>query len=393
MSFLGSLLSPALTAATTIAGDYQGAQAQANKQQQQGFLQQLALQRQQQQDALKDDLTRSQTSHFNAETLKLGQPTTPKRVYDPARGVTVNEEDSTSTPVAGLPEMPIKAKYTPKSFVENGQPVEGLVDEEGNYLHADRTPTKGRITPFTPPQKDAAPKFQLIKDDATGKYYRARVDGPEGPVEASFTRPGGNTAQGAQTSLPDLLRTHRSMKATEQPDDFGVSGADEAQEALDYAKKHGMTTPDATTPLVTGASAIMNMVHAPNDAAITYLQNSRAFGEDASQAMKGRTNEERVRRDIANSRIDRMNAKLPGAKQAVQDRRANIIGMAALANPEQLKNLIPSDRAEVEQYMRGAGGSPSESHVTQATPLQQAWDAAAKLHGVAKTIQEIGERP
>ncbi len=337
----------------------------------------MALQRQQREDALKDDLTRAQTGHFNAETTKLGQPVKPKRTYDAARGVTVDEDASTSTPVAGLPDMPIKAKYSPKSFVENGVPVEGLVDEEGNYLHADRTPAKGKITPFTPPQKETAPKYQIIKDDATGKYSRVRVDGPEGPLGEAFVRPGANTAQGAQTSLADLLRTHRSMKETEAPDDFAVTGADESQEALDYAKKHGMTKPNATTPLVTGASAIMNMVHPPSDAAITYLQNSRAFGEDASQAMKGRTNEERVLRDIANSRIDRMNAHLPGAKQAVQDRRANIIGMAALANPEQLKNLAPADRAEIERYMQGAGGaSPA---IPLAIPRRRATDMGGNV--------------
>jgi len=46
---------------------------------------------------------------LNAETLNLREPTPAKRVYDPVRGVMVDESAGTASPITGLPERPTPA--------------------------------------------------------------------------------------------------------------------------------------------------------------------------------------------------------------------------------------------------------------------------------------------
>lgn len=177
MSLL-NFISPALTAATQAAGaNLEG------KQEGSALLRQIYDQRQ------KQALEAAQTNHFNAETGKLLQPPTPKRTYDAARGVTVDEENSIATPVKGLPEMPIKAKYTPKSYMENGEPVEGLVDEGGNFLHADQTPARGRITPYVAPVEPNNVFQSGIGSDGKPTIFAGKSKGAPNLTDTGINKP------------------------------------------------------------------------------------------------------------------------------------------------------------------------------------------------------------
>ena len=71
---LGGLLGPALTVATQSAGTYQQGQANAQQAQTQALMQQIALKRQADQDALRAALQTAQTGEANARTNVLNNP-------------------------------------------------------------------------------------------------------------------------------------------------------------------------------------------------------------------------------------------------------------------------------------------------------------------------------
>ena len=71
---LGGLLGPALTVATQSAGTYQQGQANAQQAQTQALMQQIALKRQADQDALRAALQTAQTGEANARTNVINNP-------------------------------------------------------------------------------------------------------------------------------------------------------------------------------------------------------------------------------------------------------------------------------------------------------------------------------
>ncbi len=185
----------------------------------------------------------------------------------------------------------------------------------------------------------------MLMDRSTGQ----RMEAPEGTPK----QPGGaGTGQGALTSLPDLLRTHDAMSKDENDPQFEMTRAAQATEGGNYGVQHAFvkgTSPGVGNLVAAAAGQVMG---GASDRQVNYLKNARSWGEDVSQAWKGRTNEERVLRDVATGSIDPSTTNNPVVKASLQTRRENAIAMTALANPVQFDAMAPADKERVKGFMQ-----------------------------------------
>lgn len=140
MGLLSGLASPLLTATSqAVAGSQQGDI--------QGFLQKRKMDEEAAAAALKAQMGAMSMKNMGSEIFAREHP---KPTVDLDRGVTVDADAGTSSPIAGLTP---KGHLTPKSFAVNGKPVEGFADPDGNFFDSNHQPISGKVTPFTPPDR------------------------------------------------------------------------------------------------------------------------------------------------------------------------------------------------------------------------------------------------
>ena len=211
--------------------------------------------------------------------------------------------------------------------------------------------------PVAKSAKDEEP-VSVPGTDAAGKPIAYRVRKSGGPAEVVEGFQGkaagkaGGVSAGALTSLPDLLRTHVAMSVNENDPKFALTPRGEMTEGAQYGVKHAEVKGQAPSfgSLAMGTvGKLMGGVSNPEQA---YLQNSRAFGEDAANAWRGRTNEERVLRDITTGSLTSQNITNPTARSQVQERRQNVIAMTAIANPAQFDALPAAQKQVIQGYIQ-----------------------------------------
>lgn len=261
---IGSFASPLLTAASNDVGAYAAGKHQEEDDQQSKLIRAIGLLRQKHQDEQAAVTQAATVNHLNAQAENLRNPPSEDTIFQDEQGKTwsIDKRTHTAYPVtpagaapsaspaprtpnntntveappdnlppseavvppqnpvvpqggaapqpAGqlrgkIPANPMNVR-TPRTFMEDGVGVEGFSDPSGKFYHTDGTPASGKITPYVAPVKDQTPKSQIIKDDKTGEYYRARVDGPEGPLGATFHQGGaGGNSGSAQNMQARLL--------------------------------------------------------------------------------------------------------------------------------------------------------------------------------------------
>ena len=202
-----------------------------------------------------------------------------------------------------------------------------------------------------------AVKYQIVKDDKSGKYYRIAVDGPPGEVGATFVRTatgGGKASQGAQSSLLNMLHLNEGLEAVENDPNKTMTAGQTAYEAANYGFRKTMSDPGNKSLLMPGLqAAVMNKAVKPDEVLQTYISGGRGMGEDVSQALKGRTSNDRVIRDIVTLTLGPSDWSNTIKRAQVQGRRKDLIGMSALAYPEQFANLPENYRKIVQGYIDG----------------------------------------
>ena len=200
-------------------------------------------------------------------------------------------------------------------------------------------------------------KFQIVKDDKSGKYYRIPLNGPEGEVEATFPRTatgGGKASQGAQSSLLNMLHLNEGLEAVENDPNKTMTAGQSAYEAANYGLRKTMSDAGNKSLLMPGLqAAVMNKAVKPDEVLQTYISGGRGMGEDVSQALKGRTSNDRVIRDIVTLTLGPSDWSNTIKRAQVQGRRKDLIGMAALAYPEQFAKLPENYRKIVQGYIDG----------------------------------------
>lgn len=220
-------------------------------------------------------------------------------------------------------------------------------------------------------------------DKATGEpIYINKATLERRTLSGAMPKPagGGGSGQGAQTSLPDLLRTHLAMSASpvESDPSFSITYPQEVREGSNYGLQQQRVKgqPPSVGQALLGGT--MNLFTHADPNVVSYMQNGRAWGEDASNAWKGRTNEERVIRDINTGTLNSSNQDIPQVKQQLQQRRQNVIAMTAIANPKQFDALDPKGHALIQSYIDGltpdqvraaqqaAGSTASSGNLNQA---------------------------
>lgn len=102
----------------------------------------------------------------NAETTKIAAPLPAKKVYDPTRGVMVNETDGTFAPIAGLPDKPVPPKAPGNTDPLSDAGIAAAAKRAGAVAAAE--------APFKKdPNVEAAPKATDFSNKAALLYQRA----------------------------------------------------------------------------------------------------------------------------------------------------------------------------------------------------------------------------
>ncbi len=291
------------------------------------------------------------------------KPPTPDEIqYDADRGGRVNVTKNTfeQTPgIAPKPKTPLPGSPEWRQELID----KAKIEKEYGY-HAPQTDTH----------------YQIIKDDATGKYSRVKVEGPEGPLEETFTRPGGGVNSGSQAPIGDLTQRYQEIKQHAEDLAAGkwqLTSAMQNREGLTYgiARESAKGNPPFGKQVLAGALdfaggnlGVGADPNSPDFQRFQALMNSqRAFGDDAAKVFKGRQNEESVLREIASNQLTPDDYKNPAVVQQKLDRMQHIIDLANAVMPG--GTGVPHGGQNAPAPVHGAG--PRADMVTPVTAAQK----------------------
>lgn len=363
----GNYLSGAASALTNAAGGNQAGIAAGNQLNQSNMMDALQLYRQQAQDQLAKQTQQANLAKIGADTSEanarasalLAPPVKPKESY--------------MVPGVGLGHYEDQPDGSRKFVVDQAEPTpsvklgpgENDYNPDGSLKVKGPSPTQS-FTPVTTSPVGSPPVVQAFGTH-TGTL------GP--PLANAKTTGAGGGGQGAQTSVADLIAKDKAMTqlepgliASKSLTPFKEAESATAQGAS-YQGAHGATSPLAGIGQFLGQQAGTNL-GATDPNAQRYIELGTNFGDEASNAFKGRMNEASAARKIALSRIQAQNAANPGVVTDTQEKRRNIIGMAILSHPEQQASLDPATVAyytgnlspqERQEAQASAGVSPATS--------------------------------
>lgn len=336
---LGNYLSGAASALTNAAGGNQAGQLQGTEMNQGNVLTALQLARQQAQDQLARQSAQS------------------RMALEAAQG---NEAGARAQALLNPPAKP------KESYVVPGVGL-GHYDETGKFVVDQAEPAK--------PQDHYSP---VVTTGAGGVQQVTPFDTSKGtmgaPVaQAKATPTPGAGGNGAQTSVSDLIAKDKAMSALEPGLVASKSltamkeGEAAAGQGAAFQSAHGATSPYQAASVFVGQR--LGQALGENDpTAQRYIELGTNFGDEASNAFKGRTNEASAARKIALSRIQAQNASNPGVLGDTQEKRRNIIGMAILSHPEQRASLDP---ATVAYYTKGLDPADVAASTAEASTAPQ----------------------
>lgn len=394
MGFLSGLLSPLLTSTS---------QAVAGKQQGdiQGFLEKRKLDQAEAAASLRAALEGTQMRNMNSEIFSREHP---KPTYDSDRAVTIDPTAGTSTPVAGIEP---KKHLTPKSITVDGKPVEGFADTDGKFFDTQGHPITGKVTPFTPP--DRALVLTAGADGSSVYTPRGDAAGKAAPAKAG---------QGTNLPAPLAAKVGQFGEMLKKASDLGTLtdnlDVTVGKSATRDLAEHGIHIPFIGT--LPGSKGVGSMLQSHSPEYSQYQAALSPFILAAAHALSGaRINQDQVEQirksielapgDFANkavraqkekNMIDLINSiggSLPPDAIGAQEDQMDADAMTRMKGlgyrPAHRKGAAPA----AQRTTTGASDSGGDINLGKASHAQTLWDAAVKLHGEAKVIQEYGPRP
>lgn len=363
MSFL-DFLSPALTTATQAAGTYQGAQAQAAQDKQKAIVQQLLLQRQQHEQAIKDALMQAQTGEATARTGDLqaqGQlrqyqfehpkPTWSQPIIGPHGEVQIFDQSDPAHTVQTLPGIQGKP---PEPVIGSPEWVKAEIKKaQINNQYGYHPPQMVyEPTPITDPTNPNAPPQVGRFDRRTGTITPTGFGKPVAAGGANGTAVRSQVQ--VETAAGQAALADQGMRAYEDKVLSGQANLNPLAMHLARAAIGGSTTAEAT-------------LNTLNPELASYVR----FAKQVATA-------------------ERMISPR-GGSSAMTNAEALLSGAGASGTPAQIQNAREY-RAALIHGLQSHSGAP-QAHPSTASHAQQLWDAAVAKYGQEKVLQEYGPRP
>ncbi len=352
-------LSAGLTAATQGMGGYLQGQEKGRKEQEAKAMAAAQMLRQHHLDEQNRLLQSAQIRNYDQRSEPQGFTLSPGQKRFDANGLplaTGGDDEETFT-------------GQPSPMVQNGNPVMAIRGSKGTVR------VIPGMAPYAAPQKDVAPRYQILKDDATGKYSRVRVDGPEGPLAETFTRSstGGGTGsgQGAQAPLDDMMQRYAEIEQHGKDlgdKKFKFTNTNTTREALQFGQSYAQAEgkPAIGAQIGQGMMDMFGLAKGTSEDQRKYaalMASTRAFGDDAAKVFKGRQGFQNISLEVAQATLRPEDYGNPAIIAQKLNRMRHVVKLAALVAPGQAQAADPAKLARFMSDLPSAtAGKPNPEY-------------------------------
>jgi hypothetical protein len=329
-------------------------------------MQAAQLLRQQHLDEQNALMQQAQMAHLGAQTQAIQAPK-PAEPFTLSQGQTRFGPDGKQIAAGSPDEETFTGQPTP--MVQSGKPVMAIRGSKGTVR------VIPDMSPYSAPQKDVAPKYQILKDDATGKYSRVRVDGPEGPLSETFTRAGqaGGTGsgQGSQAPLDDMMQRYAEIEQHGKDlgdKKFKFTNTNTTREALQFGQSYAQAEgkPAISAQLGQSAMDMFGLAKGTSPEQQKYaalMASTRAFGDDAAKVFKGRQGFQNISLEVAQATLRPEDYGNPAIIAQKLNRMRHVVKLAALVAPGQAQAADPAKLARFMSDLPSAtAGKPNPEY-------------------------------
>lgn len=382
--FFGGYVGPALTAATNVAGAYQGAEADATKAKTAQIAQQISLLRQQHNDEITNALHTAQTSKASAGAEALLNPKDDWEKVDTTAGIMLRNkrtgeakpftDPSTNQPYES-PEKTTPPTATTKGYVKrdgtfmlgpDGQPLMPPSTTPTNIFTPGVSAT-GTPTIFTGHNKGDP----SLTDTGVGKPQTLRIESATNTAAKARLEAAVSEMNNAHTGMAEYENALASGKAS-------IHGLEQIVGRAGAAFTHDDPASIAIQ------SATLSALNRSNPDLARYIRRALSFAEGESMISQ-RPSDFRTKMSAFLSQA--ASGASPEMIHDIQSRRTSIL---TPLNNTVKPSVAPAHAPAVPAGQKTGNvdlGAPS------APNAGALWDAAVKLHGEAKVLAEYGPRP